>query len=680
MLAGWLKAYEDGAQIITSSAGLQTQNWVDRPLALVASRIASKGVPCIVGLGNERWKGLFHATNPSTGLGVISVNSFGRRTTNFDQRGTYSTGNGNHTIAFAFGLKEGASLGWDTAERTVHDVDADFGDKPDDTGDHVTATAKPHDPENPCRPSPGNDSQSQDLIGRVALIRHTPGTNKCGFVDRVRNAVARGAKHILAWEEGDDPRLLLNARDAKTVGATDTVGITTSAAGKQMAQALAAGKQVTMRRTSYAHIEGGDIGRLSAFGPTWSLDIKPSIGAPGEKIYVLTEDGGYALGSGTSFAAPLVAGVVALIGEARGSFDPSLIESLLITTATPQADSHGFLSVAQQGGGLLRAWDAAHATTLITPAGLAFNDTDHRVQSISLEITNSRKSVVSYRLSNMAATTLYTLTEDLKLAEFDVKVAQAVAEIRLSRDSLTLQPGQAASVEVSAVDPQGLDLARLPLWSGWIAISGSDGKNLTVPYLGLAGSLRSASMISQKPMRISYEESSHSTLADFKQLVFPDPPTANLPGSSRTKEDWGMRHLPSIWIRFDLALDTTELRLVLVATDKPGETNTTRADGDVAVKPHIQGSAIIDRLPGYPKYLVQRGSLKVEWSGLLASGQYAQPGTYKIVAQALSVMGDASNSSHWDTVHSTTFSIFYEHNVVSVEEDFWANYQSEGTT
>ncbi|KAM3500525.1 hypothetical protein MY10362_006333 [Beauveria mimosiformis] len=87
LIAGWLKAYEDGAQIIASSSGFEGSSWAHSPAAAVASRIAASGVPCIVGNGNNKKAGLFYSMNPATGRGVVSVNSFAHKNVTRGQQG-----------------------------------------------------------------------------------------------------------------------------------------------------------------------------------------------------------------------------------------------------------------------------------------------------------------------------------------------------------------------------------------------------------------------------------------------------------------------------------------------------------------------------------------------------------------------------------------------------------------
>ncbi|KAG8411102.1 hypothetical protein J3458_016212 [Metarhizium acridum] len=686
MMAGWLKAKEDGAQIIISSIGLQGENWAQRPLAMVAARIVASGVPCVVGLGNMQEKGLFYAMNPSTGRGVTSVNSFAREYVGLEHRGEYSIGNRSEPVDFTFEPRRGLD-DWDREWRPVHDVDADFGDKPDDdlTGAKEVPTTIDFwtELEENCNLSPGNSSTgfAQDLVGHIALIRQTPETKDCHYYDRVQNAVARGAAHILAWQ--DHPVIAdIRPKDEKGVRA---IGIAGADVGRAMARALASGQPVTARRVGRVRIETGYIAGLSANGPTWELDIKPTIGAPGQGVPVTRRGGGYGSDSGTSFAGPLVAGVFALMAEARGTFNPALLNSLIMSTAEPQSDDGRPITVAQQGGGLLRAWEAAHATTLVEPGALTFNDTDNRVDSIALRINNTAKTEVTYQLANLAATTLYTFGRD-PIRPGAGEAVDATADIKLSQASITIGAGQSATVDVSAIDPSGLDPKRLPLWSGWVSIQGSDGTNLTVPYLGLGGSLRSATVL---------DPASGLTSLAGSEFILSDPPEGQKPGPSKgiTSSPDAIRSR-TMSTSFELVLGSPQVRVDIVPLDMcptPAPVNTasvgarglaslarranaTEPDLSQACVPDLivtefAGVKSIGQLPGYPQHYARRSKVHVDWSGAFAPGQYAPPGRYKLVARALSIMGDAANETHWQTVESPVFSILYKHNVKPAQEN-----------
>ncbi|RDA87723.1 hypothetical protein CP532_1806, partial [Ophiocordyceps camponoti-leonardi (nom. inval.)] len=508
MMKGWEKAYEDGAQIIVSSSGLQGESWAQTPLAMLVSRIAAKGVPCVCGQGNQKERGFFTVLNPATGRGVTSVNSFAR---------------------------------------------------------------------------------------------------------------------------------------SSSTGETD------------------------------------GLGKLSAYGPTWDLDIKPTVGAPGREVPVTLKGGGYGFESGTSYATPLVGGIMALIAEARGGmFDPVVLNSLIMSTAEPQREpGAGLITVALQGGGLVRAWEAAHTTTLVEPAGLIFNDTEHRVESINLRIENTAETEVTYQLSNSVADTHYTSPR------YGVPVDDAKAGIHLSLTSITIGAKQSATVIVSAADPKGLDSKRLPLWSGWVAVLGSDDSFLTVPYLGLAGSLRKSQVLEP--------EVSLSTNRLEISTPFPPGPSSNGPGGGKA----GGEKVSAMIL---MKLGTPQLRVDMVPVDVCSSSSSSSPPSSSSSSPppppqegagttpcvpknmvtEQGGIQTIGQPPGYPRDYPLPEWLYVFWNGSLASGQYAPPGRYKFVIRALAIFGDASNQQDWQTIESEVLTLAYREEGPKVSPHLGSNEEGTG--
>eukprot|EP01097_Dermamoeba_algensis_P001902 TRINITY_DN1744_c0_g1_i2.p1 TRINITY_DN1744_c0_g1~~TRINITY_DN1744_c0_g1_i2.p1 ORF type:complete len:537 (-),score=82.72 TRINITY_DN1744_c0_g1_i2:724-2334(-) len=78
----------------------------------------------------------------------------------------------------------------------------------------------------------------------------------------------------------------------------------------------------------------------SSYGPTADGRTKPEVSAPGDSVSVINPDVpvSYQVGSGTSFAAPLVAGVATLVLQAHPEYSPNLVRHILMTTAD-RADS-----------------------------------------------------------------------------------------------------------------------------------------------------------------------------------------------------------------------------------------------------------------------------------------------------------------------------------------------------
>ena len=125
---------------------------------------------------------------------------------------------------------------------------------------------------------------------------------------------------------------------------------------------------------------------FSSWGVPGSLTMKPEISAPGGSIYSvagLYDEGGgheaYELMSGTSMAAPQIAGMAAVLGqyirenglcEQTGLSQRQLINSLLMSTARPIFEDYGddgigYYPVLRQGAGLANVGDAVKAKSYI---------------------------------------------------------------------------------------------------------------------------------------------------------------------------------------------------------------------------------------------------------------------------------------------------------------------------
>ena len=72
---------------------------------------------------------------------------------------------------------------------------------------------------------------------------------------------------------------------------------------------------------------------FSSNGPTSDGRIKPEVTAMGQSVYVASASGGYYTGNGTSFSAPIVAGVTGLLLSAHPHLTNSQVRDIIIKTA-----------------------------------------------------------------------------------------------------------------------------------------------------------------------------------------------------------------------------------------------------------------------------------------------------------------------------------------------------------
>ena len=119
-------------------------------------------------------------------------------------------------------------------------------------------------------------------------------------------------------------------------------------------------------------VEGGALPALASFssaGPTpLSYRLKPDVVAPGVTILSSSPAATWELASGTSMAAPHVAGAAALLRRRHPEWTVDQLRSALVTTAAPvrRASAHS------QGGGVVDVAAAVSPLVLATPSTISF--------------------------------------------------------------------------------------------------------------------------------------------------------------------------------------------------------------------------------------------------------------------------------------------------------------------
>jgi subtilisin family serine protease len=622
LLSAFNRAYEEGADIISLSLGTPG-GWKEHPWSQVMSRIVEAGVPCIVAAGNDGEQGVFFPSNPADGDGVAGTASTENMLTpKFYKQSTYRVdGCGGDDKSFLY------ETNWRTPAKGTHALWSPFN----------STTASP----NGCEPL---DKGTMDLTSRVVLFR----AGGCDASLKVQHAANAGASRVIIYSDKDTGFAPLPTSVPWNV---ETIATVEAEQGLKWIRALTlnrtvditfpeADQQSSMLVEAPNTAAGGSVNFWSTWGPTWELDVKPQFAAPGGSILSTfpLRKGGYAVQSGTSMAAPLVAAIYALLGEVRGGLDPKVIEGLLSSTARPGLfhDKNEFLPflapVPQQGAGLVRAYDAAFAKAVLEPSSLSFNDSDHHASSLSFSLTNEGRSSATYSFSNVRSRTVLALkSENGTVGVFPNDMVETGAELDFSKDTVTLHGGETVRVQVTAKPPD-VNPKRLALWSGWITVNGTDDSALSLPYQGLAGSLHDANVLRDGGAWVSRFDISG-------REPVPDNTTFNLPPQG--DPGWQNDGFNVPLLVCDYVLGTAQAKAELVPVS---------SDDNEPIGEH----------PFFATHWLSRGKKTIDWNGFLTTGIYAPPGTYRFRISALRLRGDREREEDWQSTWTQTFSLTYQ--------------------
>jgi len=138
---------------------------------------------------------------------------------------------------------------------------------------------------------------------------------------------------------------------------------------------------------------------FSSRGPVSPFYIKPDLVAPGAFINTTDTDGNYKISSGTSFAAPHVAGTAALILQKNPELTPQEVKSILMTTTDIVYDQfNDRFPIDVSGNGRVNASNAISAELIIMPPNLIFDlSPANQIQTKHLKINGIDGESMSIR-------------------------------------------------------------------------------------------------------------------------------------------------------------------------------------------------------------------------------------------------------------------------------------------
>lgn len=250
---------------------------------------------------------------------------------------------------------------------------------------------------------------------------------------------------------------------------------------------------------------GGRMATFSSWGPTPDLRIKPEITAPGGNIYSTAENEKYKNMSGTSMAAPQVAGASAIVKQhlyakgIDGEKSGEMVKLLLMNTAVPIIDmqSEGQTTpyfVRQQGAGAMNLENALRTTVVARVTGTNDNQADGKLE---LKQLASKSFYADIDLENFGnepkeyyiySTAIY---EKIESGERTQKASHLLSEQDNVQKEVKVSANSKASIRMHFDYSDADELQEGNFIEGYITLKEKTenhiGCDLNIPFLGFFG-------------------------------------------------------------------------------------------------------------------------------------------------------------------------------------------------
>jgi subtilisin family serine protease len=373
-------ATDDHVDVINMSLGAIFGS-PDDPSAVSSNNAARMGVIVVASAGNAG-PAPYVVDSPSVAPGVISVAA--------------SADNG--ITVGAIEVESPASIAgvYEAAESAIG--------VPLDEVEPITGNLVVADPLDACAPL----ANAGEMAGNIALVQR--GT--CLFSEKHLNAQAAGAEAIVVFNNVAGPPITMGG-DATGI---EIPGVMVSLEdGELFKDTLSAGEEVVVTISADFIIEKPELADtvtdFSSRGPGHGgSTFKPDLSAPGLDIQSTAVGSGVegTRNSGTSMAAPHVAGAAALLRQLNPGMPPHLIKAMLQnSTVTANSGGPGTdtpYPLAFQGTGVVRVNQAAALTSVAHPAGVSFgrlNPLTSQTATVRFNVRNLSDEARTFTLTHV---------------------------------------------------------------------------------------------------------------------------------------------------------------------------------------------------------------------------------------------------------------------------------------
>ncbi len=338
-----------------------------------------------------------------------------------------------------------------------------------------------------------DDFDGLTLTGKIALIDR--GTTS--FYMKVNNAADRGAVGVIIANNvtGGGPASM------NTDGSTLTSLSVSKADGLTLRAKAAAptgdGTGLLKFLGHSASIPNPAVDTISSFsswGATPNLTFKPEVTAVGGNIWstVPVAQGSYANLSGTSMAAPQVAGAAALIKLVHPTWTVEQVKTALMNTGAvltdPASPAHLPYSPRLQGAGRINVYNALHTDVTVTSqldgkAAVTLGSVEswgYDAITFPLVLNNSGTTAVQYNVTG----TVQWVNAGGAAKSYAIPGATFAA----SASPVTVAAGGTRTVTIT-IDARAVSLSSgyFPYVEGFVTFTPASGVALHIPYMGYLG-------------------------------------------------------------------------------------------------------------------------------------------------------------------------------------------------
>ena len=219
-----------------------------------------------------------------------------------------------------------------------------------------------------------NDLLENDVEGSILLIERGSDIENeiIYFSDKEKNAANVGARAIIVYN--NEPGIFFGELIHEYVDEGYEPTIPALSVSRDDGLIIKEILQSDTKGTLDVFYHPDFVAYFSSRGPVSPFYIKPDLVAPGAFINTTDINGEYKISSGTSFAAPHVAGTAALILQKNPELTPQELKSILMTTSEivyDQFDDRFPIEVS--GNGRIDVSKAINAELIIMPPNLIFD-------------------------------------------------------------------------------------------------------------------------------------------------------------------------------------------------------------------------------------------------------------------------------------------------------------------